>query len=108
MTNCRLWHHAPLLAAILATLTACGSQIPRLRDWADECVGRPIAEIKAMEARPESYSSWRGRPPREYTLPGGNWVHVSPDRDNCDVHFEVNPEGLVVGYTLQGSGCRYQ
>ncbi len=97
-----------LLTVSLATLTACVSQIPRLKDWADANVGLPIAELQAMEAQPQSYSSWRGRPPRQYPLPGGNWVHVHPDRDNCDVHFEVNPDGIVVGYTLQGTGCRYQ
>ncbi len=108
MTSLRLWLCTALLTASLATLTACVSQIPRLTDYADSIVGRPIAELQEREAQPQSYSSWRGRPPREYALPSGNWVHVHPDRDNCDVHFEVNPDGIVVGYTLEGTGCRYQ
>jgi hypothetical protein len=61
-----------------------------------------------MEAEPESYASRIGWKTRTYELPNGNWVHVAPDRKDCEVHFEVDKAGIVVAYQLVGEGCRYQ
>lgn len=98
-----------LLPALLYSLMAgCNSQIPTLRAWADQCIGRPVAEQKRLDAEPESYASRIGWKTTTYDLPNGHWVYVSPDRDKCEVHFEVGKGGIIVGYQLVGNGCRYQ
>ena len=38
------------------SLAGCNSQIPTLREWADQCVGRPVAEQERLDAEPESYA----------------------------------------------------
>jgi hypothetical protein len=96
------------LVLLYSLLAGCNSQIPTLREWADQCIGRPIAELQAMETEPESYASRIGWRTKRYDLPNGNWVHVAPDRKDCEVHFEVDKGGIVVGYQLVGKGCRYQ
>jgi hypothetical protein len=93
---------------VVAVITACGSQIPTLRDWANQSVGRPVSELEAIDSRPESYAARTGWHRETYSLPNGNWVYVHPDRPHCDLHFEVNPAGVVVGYRAVGEGCRHQ
>lgn len=97
-----------VMALVFCLLSGCISQIPSLRKWADQCVGLPVAELQAMEAEPESYASRVGWKTKRYDLPNGNWVHVAPDRKDCEVHFEVDKAGIVVAYQLVGEGCRYQ
>jgi hypothetical protein len=99
---CRL----PVL--LFALVLGCNSQIPTLREWADQGIGQPIEVMQEAEARPESYASRIGWRTKRYDLPNGNWVHVAPDRKDCEVHFEVDKGGIVVGYQLVGKGCRYQ
>jgi hypothetical protein len=100
------WPLLPTLASFL--LAACGSQIPGLREWADQCIGRPVAEQEGLDAEPQSYASRIGWKTKTYALPNGNWVYVSPDRKDCEVHFEVDKAGIMTGYQLVGKGCRYQ
>ncbi len=97
-----------LPALLLLLLAGCNSQIPKLRDWADQCIGLPVTDLQEIEARPESYASRIGWQTKRYDLPNGNWVHVAPDRKDCAVHFEVDKAGIVVGYQLVGEGCRHQ
>jgi hypothetical protein len=89
-------------------LVACGSQIPTLKDWADPLVGKNVADLRTLSAAPGSYSSRTGWQQRSYHLGNGNWVYVQPDRPECEIHFEINSEDLIVGYTPVGTGCRYQ
>lgn len=104
---CKLrWPLLPTLVCFL--LVACGSQIPGLREWADQCIGRPVAEQERLDAEPQSYGSRVGWKTKTYDLPNGNWVYVSPDRKDCEVHFEVDKAGIMIGYQLVGKGCRYQ
>jgi len=94
-----------LLGSLLA---GCNSQIPGLREWADQGIGRPVAEQQRLDAEPESYASRAGWKTKTYALPNGNWVYVSPDRKDCEVHFEVDKAGIMIGYQLVGKGCRHQ
>lgn len=89
-------------------LAACSSQIPTLADWAGGLVGRNVAELRALAVTPGSYSSRTGWQHRRYHLGNGHWVYVQPDRPNCEIHFEINKDDVIVGYTPVGSGCRYQ
>lgn len=95
-------------ALLCFLLTGCMSQIPSLRDWADETIGLPVTVLQEIEARPESQASREGWKSKRYDLPNGNWVYVTPDRNDCEVHFEVDKAGIMIGYQLVGEGCRYQ
>jgi hypothetical protein len=96
------------LVLLCSLLAACISQIPGLREWADQRIGQPVAEQQRLDAEPESYASRVGWQTKTYELPNGNWVYVSPDRDDCEVHFEVDKAGIMIAYQLVGEGCRYQ
>ena len=96
------------LVSLALSMVACSSQIPTLKDWADDLVGKNIADLRALAAPSGSYSSRTGWQHKRYHLGNGNWVHVQPDRPNCEIHFEINSEDLIVGYTPIGTGCRYQ
>ena len=97
-----------MLFALPFLLAGCNSQIPTLREWSDQGIGQPVAVLQEIETQPESYASRIGWQTKRYDLPNGNWVHVAPDRKDCEVHFEVDKGGIVVGYQLVGKGCRYQ
>jgi len=100
-----------LLARLLLLtlgLCACASQIPTLKDWADPLVGQNVAVLRKLAVAPESYSARIGWQEKTYTLANGHWVYVQPDRPNCDIHFEVNGEDVIQGYTPVGRGCTYQ
>ncbi|MCP5139861.1 MAG: hypothetical protein H6979_08390 [Chromatiales bacterium] len=96
----------PILLCIF--MAGCNSQIPTLREWADQGIGQPITNLEAIDAQPESYASRIGWQTKRYELPNGNWVYVHPDRKDCEVHYEVDKAGIAVAYELVGKGCRYQ
>ncbi len=106
MVSIRL--HIPRLLLVAAGLGACSSQIPTLKDWADQAVGQNVSVLRNAAKPPESYSSRIGWQEKTYPLPNGHWVYVQPDRPNCEIHFEVNGEDIIVGYTPMGPGCTYQ
>jgi len=62
----------------------------------------PIEETKKLILRLESYASRIGWKEKTYQLNNGNWVYVEPDSKNCFIHWEVNPQGIIVGYKLEG------
>jgi len=64
--------------------------------------------LRDLAAPPESYSSRIGWRETTYPLDNGYWVYVQPDRPDCQIHFKVNPQDIVVGYTPVGAGCRGQ
>lgn len=96
----------PILLCIF--MAGCNSQIPTLREWADQGIGQPITNLEAIDAQPESYASRIGWQTKRYELPNGNRVYVHPDRKDCEVHYEVDKAGIAVAYQLVGKGCRYQ
>jgi hypothetical protein len=98
-----------LLLPLVAGLAGCSaSQVPTLEDYAGSAVGRDIAVVRDLVRRPGSHASTVGWQERTYSLPNGNWVYVEPDRANCEIHYEVNGEDIIVGYTAIGAGCRHQ
>lgn len=103
-------HLVRITAVALASMTAAGcvSQIPSLDDWAQSLVGQHVQVLRDLATPPESYSSRIGWQETTYALDNGNWVYVQPDRPGCQIHFEVNPQGIVAGYTPVGAGCRNQ
>ncbi len=98
-----------LLLLPFAGLGACSaSQIPTLKEYADSVVGRDISVVRDLVRRPGSHASTVGWQEKTYTLPNGHWVYVEPDRANCEIHYEVNGEDIIVGYTPMGTGCQNQ
>jgi len=86
-------------------VSGCLSQIASIEDYTKGWIGRSIEENKKIGLRPESYASRIGWKEKTYPLPNGNWVYVEPDSKNCYIHWEVNPQGIIVDYKLEGK-CR--
>ena len=98
-----------LLLLLITGLAACSaSQVPALKEYADSMVGRDVSVVRDLVRRPGSHATTVGWQERTYTLPNGHWVYVEPDRANCEIHYEVNGEDIIVGYTPVGTGCQYQ
>ncbi len=84
------------------------SQIPTLKDYGDAAIGLNISVVRDLVEGPNSYGTRVGWQEKTYPLPNGHWVYVEPDRPNCEIHYEVNGEDIIVGYTPVGSACTYQ
>ncbi|MEZ5564273.1 MAG: hypothetical protein R3F24_01595 [Gammaproteobacteria bacterium] len=99
---------AVVSSIVLAAASGGCSQIPHLDEYANELVGQNISVLRELVAAPQSYGSRAGWQEKTYTLANGHWVYVEPDRKNCEIHYEVNGENIIIGYTPVGSGCKHQ
>ena len=94
---------------LAATLGACSaSQIPTLREYGESAVGQNISVVRDVVRRPDPEARTVGWQEKTYTLANGHWVYVEQDRPNCEIHYEVNGEDIIVGYTPVGPGCTNQ
>jgi hypothetical protein len=93
-----------ILLIIFAALSgsSCISQIPTIEEYTKHGIGSSIEEKRKTRARPGSYASRIGWKEKTYPLDNGNWVYVEPDSKNCYIHWEVTPQGIIVGYKLEG------
>jgi len=94
-----------LIALLILLPYGCLSQIAPIGDFTKGWIGSSISEKREIAARPSSYASRTGWKEKTYQLGGGNWVYVEPVRPDCFVHWEVNPQGIIVGYKLDGQRC---
>ena len=89
----------------------CIRNIATLDEYTQNWIGRNIEELKEVDSKPAGYDSyaesigWKGK---TYELDNGHWVYVELDSKDCFIHWEVNPEGIIVGYKLEGDGCKRQ
>lgn len=83
------------------------SQIPPFTEYASRAIGSPIDSLIAAKRRPGSFASRTGWKEQKYKLENGNWVYVSPEREGCIVHWEVNPQDFIVGYRTEGDRCDF-
>ena len=68
-----------------------------------------------MDSREGSYASRTGWKETTYPLDNGNWVYVTPagvfgkafGGGDCFIHYEVNPQGIIVNARTEGKGCRW-
>ena len=81
------------------------SQIRPFNEYVNGWVGKPISDLKAAKQRPGSYASRIGWKDQQYKLENGNWVYVSPEREGCVIYWEVNSQGVIVGYRAEGGRC---
>lgn len=80
-----------------------------VKNWAESGIGVHIDKLREVDAKSASDTrtymhkvNWKET---TYPLKNGNWVYVTPIRKGCFVHFEVNRDGIIVGYSLEGDRC---
>ena len=88
----------------LVFLYGCASHL-NLAEHRQEWITRPLSELKQTMSRPDSYASKIGWKETTYQLANKNYVFVEPMSADCSVHWEVNPEDIIVGFRAKGSGC---
>ena len=93
------------LAMFMLFLQGCLSQIAPVSKAAPTWIGSPIKDMQNVMSRPGSYASRIGWKQKTYKLDNGNWVFVEPVYPTCFVHWEINPEGIIVNYKTEGKGC---
>lgn len=81
------------------------SQIASFDEYTKGWIGEPIGELQEIHSRPGSYVYKHGGVKKTYSLSNGNWIYVVPHREECLIHWEVNPKGIIVGYRTEGGGC---
>jgi len=97
-------------AAVALMLCGCGSQIASIKERTQSWIGHPINEIKEGASLPNVYDKYKaaiGWKETTYNLPNGNWVYVELNNKNCFIHWEVNPQGIIVGAHTKGTGCKF-
>lgn len=95
---------------VAAALMFCGcvSQVVSLHEYKQNWIGHPINELKEAVARPSVYDEYKraiGWTETIYKLDNGNWVYVELDKKDCFIHWEVDPEGIIVGAHTEGKDC---
>jgi hypothetical protein len=91
-----------ILLLLMFLLHGCLSQIAPVDSSSKSWIGHSIAE---REAIPNPYASSIGWKEKIYRLDNGMLVYVEPVRPGCFIHWEVNPQGIIVGYKLEGNRC---
>jgi len=78
-----------------------------LEQSAESGIGLSINVLKEIHARPNSMAAYNrkiGWKETTYTLENGNWIYVTLYREarkNRYIHWEVNPEGIIVDSTIK-------
>jgi len=90
---------------LISLLTGCISQIPRVEDSANGAVGTSINLLLERAARPESWIYRSGQKVGRYRLENGHFAYTEPVREGCILHWEVDAEGIILGYRMQGNRC---
>lgn len=91
--------------ALTMVSVGCVSQIPSFKEYVEPLVGQPVAKLIEVKQDKHSYASRTGWQEKTYKLDNGNSVYVSPEREGCIVHWEVNSSGIIVGYRTEGGRC---
>lgn len=95
-----------LFVVLVVFLThGCLSQIGSMDEYTKNWVGRSIEEYHRMGQRSETYAKHIKWKEKTYFLSNGNQVYIEPIRKECFIHWEVNSEGIIVGYRTDGVRC---
>ena len=86
-------------------LYGCASQMS-LKEHSNEWISRPLPELKQAMNSPDSFASKIGWKENTYPLVNGNSVFVEPFSEDCFIHWEVTPGGIIIGYRAVGSACK--
>lgn len=101
--KCRLIIFCFTLVMLLSQ--GCLSQIVSTDEYTNSMIGVHIEKLKEAIAMPGSYPSRIGWQEKTYKLDNGNWIYIEPVRPDCFIHWEVNPEGIIIGYKTEGKRC---
>jgi hypothetical protein len=88
---------------LLTVVCSCGSV--SFDAYGKGWIGRPIADLRTVQARSQTYGASIGWKETTYVLPNGNVVFVDPVRPRCFVHWETNKGGIIVAYKGEGTNC---
>ena len=98
--------------AIIVTIVMQGllggcsaSRIPPFKDYTAQLIGTPLVDLQVADAQPGSYVSKSAAKPRTYPLENGDSVYVSPLSKDCIVYWQIDPQGMIIGYRSEGAGC---
>ena len=94
--------------AAIALLAACAiaPPPPTLEDFGDaEVIRLHINDVRAL-AGPAVAPRTVGWQDQSYALADGRRVHVATVRPACEMHFEVDANGVVTKRTPVGAACR--
>jgi len=94
-----------LVVFLTLLLSGCLSQIAPVNEAATSWIGHPITEREALVRDPNSYASRIGWREILRRLDNGNAVYIEPVRKECLIYWEVNPQGIIVSYKLEGDRC---
>ncbi len=97
--------NALFVFACIILVYACASQ-KRVEDLGSYWIARPLSELKQEMKSPDSYASRTGWKETTYALGNGDSVYVQPVASDCEVHWEVNRNGIIIGYQAKGKGCK--
>jgi len=98
----------PIITFVLF-INGCISQIVSFDDYRKNWIGHPVESLKKADSLPsasDSYANEIGWKETTYDLKNGNWVYVELARKDCFIHWEVNPNGIILGSTFKGKGCK--
>lgn len=93
-----------LAVTCVLALNGCLSQIAPVKESAQHWIGHNIKELEKASELP-SYQPKDKWPFRTYQLANKNLIYVDLVRPNCYIHWEVNPQGIIVGYKTEGDRC---
>lgn len=98
--------HGYLAMVMCLVLAGCFNPVATPESWAEPMLGRPIQYLYDLVAGdPESDVAKRGGIKKEGPLDNGNWIHIYPIDAYCDIHFETDPQGIVVAFRTVGENC---
>lgn len=87
--------------AAFALLAGCATAEDHAQGW----VGEPISDLIEAKRKPDSYASRSGWKEQKYDLKNGRWVYVSPSKEGCIIHWEIDKRGVIVDFRAEGSEC---
>lgn len=97
-------YRAILILSFLLALNGCISQIAPLNESAQKWIGHHVKELEKASELPSHQPRDRW-PWTTYQLDNGNLAYVDSIRANCYIHWEINPQGIIVGYKTEGNRC---
>lgn len=100
----------PALIIVIAggvLLASCRTSISLPNDYASRAIGSPIENLLVAIDRDHARDP-KKEPSREdlmkmrYVTSNGNVIYVDPANfRRCNIHWEVNPAGIIVGYRFE-------
>lgn len=93
--------HLLTTISIIISLLGCSISMMPIKDYADIAVGDSIYKLMSIPRVYGDPKTWR-----KYVNSNGNCVFAEPVWRNCEIHWEVDNHGTIIGYKLVGSECK--